>query len=87
MLPNVNKRKEFKIEKPWLEGLKALDQEDVTMQEVYQSFIDDTMMEHPELTMPQARVLVRNAINQKVVGDLVRKEIEYFMVNGRYWHG
>lgn len=74
-------------EKPWLEGLKALDQEDVTMQEVYQSFIDDTMMEHPELTMPQARVLVRNAINQKVVGDLVRKEIEYFMVNGRYWHG
>lgn len=75
------------MEKPWLEGLKALDQEDVTMQEVYQSFIDDTMMEHPELTMPQARVLVRNAINQKVVGDLVRKEIEYFMVNGRYWHG
>ena len=74
-------------DKKWLEGLKALDQEDVTMQEVYQSFIDDTMMEHPELTMPQARVLVRNAINQKVVGDLVRKEIEYFMVNGRYWHG
>lgn len=74
-------------QKPWLEGLKALDQEDVTMQEVYQSFIDDTRMEHPELTMVQARVLVRNAINQKVVGDLVRKEIEYFMVNGRYWHG
>lgn len=74
-------------QQPWLEGLKALDQEDVTMQEVYQSFIDDARMEHPELTMVQARVLVRNAINQKVVGDLVRKEIEYFMVNGRYWHG
>lgn len=74
-------------DKKWLEGLKALDQEDVTMQEVYQSFIDDARMEHPELTMVQARVLVRNAINQKVVGDLVRKEIEYFMVNGRYWHG
>ena len=69
-------------QQPWLEGLKALDQEDVTMQEVYQSFIDDARMEHPELTMVQARVLVRNAINQKVVGDLVRKEIEYFMVNG-----
>ncbi len=71
----------------WRKGLEELQKDDITMVEVYQSYIDDLMMEFPEVTMPEARVIVRNAVNRAAVGNIVRSEIAYFMENGEFWKG
>lgn len=69
----------------WREGVEKLQEDDITMVEVYQSFIDDTMMLYPKVTMPEARVIVRNAINRAVIGRMIRQEIDYFMIHGEFW--
>lgn len=67
------------------DGIRKLDDEDVSMMDIYHGYINELMCEFPELTMPQARIIVRNAFNRADVGRTVRAQIEWFMAHGEFW--
>ena len=70
---------------PWKEGLKKLEEDDITMQELYHSWEDEIRMEYPQvLDGRDARLIFRHALNRAVVGRLIRGEIAYYMENGRF---
>ena len=69
---------------PWKAGIQKLQEDDITMQEVYQGYIDDTMMDYSQMQMTDARIIVRHALNRARVGRLVREEIVYYMEHGEF---
>lgn len=69
---------------PWKAGIEKLQEDDITMQEVYQGYIDDTMMDYSAMTMTDARIIVRHALNRATTGRVVREEIAYYMEHGEF---
>lgn len=69
---------------PWKLGIEKLQADDITMQEVYQGYIDDVMMDYSAMTMTDARIIVRHALNRATTGRVVRKEIAYYMEHGEF---
>ena len=69
---------------PWKAGIEKLQEDDITMQEVYQGYIDDVMMDYSAMTMTDARIIVRHALNRATTGRTVREEIAYYMEHGEF---
>ena len=69
---------------PWKFGIEKLQEDDITMQEVYQGYIDDVMMDYSAMTMTDARMIVRHALNRATTGRVVREEIAYYMEHGEF---
>jgi hypothetical protein len=83
-LPN-GKKKGVQMDKlPWKAGIEKLQEDDITMQEVYQGYIDDVMMDYSAMTMTDARIIVRHALNRATTGRVVREEIAYYMEHGEF---
>ena len=70
----------------WKAGIEELEKDDITFSEIIQSWCNDIMMDHPEVTVPDARIIFRHALNRATVGRKIREEIEYYMENGEFWH-
>lgn len=69
---------------PWKTGIDKLQEDDITIQEVYQGYINDVMMDYSAMTMPDARIIVRHALNRATTGRVVREEIAYYMEHGEF---
>lgn len=69
---------------PWKAGIEKLQEDDITMQEVYQGYIDDVMMDYSAMTMTDARIIVRHALNRATTGRAAREEIAYYMEHGEF---
>ena len=69
----------------WKQGIENLQKDDITFQELIQSWCDDIMMEYPGVTVPDDRIIIRHAMNRATVGRKIREEIEYYMENGEFW--
>ena len=71
---------------PWKAGLEELKKDDITFNEIIQSWCDEIMMEYPEvIDGREARLILRHALNRARVGHVIRMEIEYYMKNGRFF--
>ena len=68
----------------WKQGIENLQKDDITMQEVYQGYIDDVMMDYSAMTMTDARIIVRHALNRATTGRVMRNEIAYYMEHGEF---
>ena len=71
---------------PWKAGIENLQKDDITFQEIIQSWCDDIMMDYQGVTVPDARIIFRHALNRATVGRKIREEIAYYMKNGEFWH-
>ena len=72
---------------PWKAGIEKLQEDDITFQEIIQSWCDEMMMEYPGMTVPDARIIYRNALNRASVGRVVQLEIAYYMEHGEFYKG
>lgn len=68
----------------WKEAVKELDKDDITLVEITKGWTDDLMLDHPEVSYREARVIMKNALNRAHIGRIVRKEMEYFVRTGKF---
>ena len=70
---------------PWKAGLEELKKDDITFNEIIQSWCDEIMMEYPYVIDGRdARLIFRHALNRAIVGQVLRSEIDYYMEHGRF---
>ena len=69
---------------PWKQGIERLQEEDVSLMEIYTGYTDELMLDYPQITPTDAKIIFRNALNRATVGQVIRREIEYYMEHGRF---